>query len=152
MNDINSVIVVGRLTKTPDGKDFGYTSGGTARLNVSIAVNESVKGINGYEQRASFFDVTVWGKQAEAVRPYLGKGKQIAVEGRLRQERWKDAGGYNRSRVGIVASSIQLLGSKNDGNSGDDGQTSSAPAQGNAPAQQSEWSGDMAEFPEDIPF
>ncbi len=63
----------------------------------------------------SYFDSTIWGKNAENLKRYLTKGKQIGVQGYLKQERWKDKQTENnRSRVYIVADSVQLLGGKSD--------------------------------------
>ena len=141
MTDINDLVIIGRLTRNISGSDFGYTTGGTARLNLSIAVNRSEK-LNGqWTDKASFFDVTVWGKTAENIKSYLYKGKQIAVDGYLDQQRWvKD--GKNFSKVVIVADSVQLLG----GNENAQQSAPQQPAEGYAPAG----SGD--DFPEDIPF
>jgi single-strand DNA-binding protein len=62
----------------------------------------------------NYIDITLWGKQAESLSQYLAKGKQIAVDGKLKQERWTDRDtGNNRSKLGVVAFSIQLLGSGN---------------------------------------
>ena len=59
------------------------------------------------------FAVTIWGKTAENLKPYLTKGKQIAVEGYLRQDRW-EKDGQKFSKVGIVADSVMLLGGRSD--------------------------------------
>lgn len=121
MTDINKVVLVGRLTRnlTDNERDFGYLPNGTARANVSIAVNRSRKQQDGtWADEASFFDVVIFGKTAENLKPYLLKGKQIAVEGHLKQERWKDQQGNNRSRVSVVADNVQLLGGKTDGGQG----------------------------------
>lgn len=115
MTDINKVILVGRLTRNlaDNERDFGYLPNGTARANVSIAVNRSRKQQDGtWADEASFFDVVIFGKTAENLKPYLQKGKQIAVEGHLKQERWKDQQGNSRSRVSVVADNVQLLGGK----------------------------------------
>lgn len=141
MTDINDLVIIGRLTRNISGSDFGYTTGGTARLNLSIAVNRSEKRNGQWVDKASFFDVTVWGKTVENIKPYLHKGKQIAVDGYLDQQRWvKD--GKNFSKVVIVADSVQLLG----GNENAQQSAPQQPAEGYAPAG----SGD--DFPEDIPF
>lgn len=141
MTDINDLVIIGRLTRNISGSDFGYTTGGTARLNLSIAVNRSEKRNGQWIDKASFFDVTVWGKTVENIKPYLHKGKQIAVDGYLDQQRWvKD--GKNFSKVVIVADSVQLLG----GNENAQQSAPQQPAEGYAPAG----SGD--DFPEDIPF
>lgn len=143
MADVNSVILIGRTTHEIDERSFGYTTGGTARLNISIAVNRREKRNGEWTDRVSFFDVTIWGKTAENIKPYLTKGKQIAVEGYLDQQRW-EKDGQKYSKVVIVADSVQLLG----GN--DNGQQSAPQAQQPAGEYQSAGSGD--DFPEDIPF
>ena len=143
MTDLNHVIEIGRLTRDISERDFGYTTGGTARLNLSIAVNRSEKRNGQWTDNVSFFDVTVWGKTAENIKPYLYKGKQIAIDGYLDQQRW-EKGGHKFSKVVIIADSVQLLG----GN--ENGQQSTPQAQQPAGDYQSAGSGD--DFPEDIPF
>lgn len=150
MNDINHTIVIGRLVR--DG-DFEYITSGTARLNISIAVNESRKGQNGWTDYPNYFDVTIWGKTAENLKPYLIKGKQVAIEGHLQQQRW-EKDGQKFSKIVIIADNVELCGGR-EGN----GQSAPAPQQ-SAPQQYApqnnaqEYSqptlGD--EFPEDIPF
>jgi len=103
--DVNSVVLVGRLTGDAELK---YTKEGTAVCKFSLA-NNFYAGKD--KEGVGFFDVTVWGKSAEALHPYLVKGKRIAVQGELRQERW-EKDGQKQSRVGITAQSIQLLDSK----------------------------------------
>ena len=80
MTDINTTVLVGRLTKDIEIK---YTNSGAAIGNLSIAVNRSRIQDNQWVDEASFFDVKIYGKMAESLRPYLTKGKQIAVEGFL---------------------------------------------------------------------
>ncbi len=148
MTDLNSVTVIGRLTKDVD---LRYMANGNAVGNMSIAVNRSVKKGEQWEDEASFFEVTLWGKQAEALKPYLTKGQQIVVQGYLKQSSW-DKDGEKRSKVVIIAENIQLVGGKRDGNSGS-GYSNNASSVSNSgyqtpePPQQSE----MA-FSEDIPF
>lgn len=111
MTDINTLTIIGRLISNCD---LAYTAGGTARLNLSIAVNRSQKSGGEWSDKASFFDVTVWGKTAENISPYLSKGKQIAVQGYLDQQRW-EKDGQRFSKVCIIAEQVQLLGGKNAG-------------------------------------
>lgn len=139
MTDLNHVIEIGRLTRDISERDFGYTTGGTARLNLSIAVNRSEKRNGAWQDKVSYFDVTVWGKTAENIKPYLHKGKQIAVDGYLDQQRW-EKDGVKYSKVVIIADNVQLLG----------GNESAPQAQQPAGDYQSAGSGD--DFPEDIPF
>ena len=143
MTDLNHVIEIGRLTRDISERELGYTTGGTARLNLSIAVNRSEKRNGAWQNKVSYFDVTVWGKTAENIKPYLHKGKQIAIDGYLDQQRW-EKDGQKFSKVVIIADSVQLLG----GN--DNGQQSATQAQQPAGDYQSAGSGD--DFPEDIPF
>ena len=150
MTDLNHVIEIGRLTRDISERDFAYTTGGTARLNLSIAVNRSEKRNGAWQDKVSYFDVTVWGKTAENIRPYLYKGKQIAIDGYLDQQRW-EKDGVKYSKVVIIADSVQLLGNSQDGpNSARNGGTSAPQAQQPAGDYQSAGSGD--DFPEDIPF
>ena len=143
MTDLNHVIEIVRLTRDISERDFAYTTGGTARLNLSIAVNRSVKKNGAWTDSVSYFDVTVWGKTAENIKAYLHKGKQIAIDGYLDQQRW-EKDGVKYSKVVIIADNVQLLG----GN--ENGQQSAPQAQQPAGEYQSAGSGD--DFPEDIPF
>ena len=107
MADINKVVIVGRLTRDAELK---FTGNGMPVCKFSIAVNRSRKSGDQWEDEANFFDVVIWGKKGEALNQYLVKGKAIGVEGELRQERWADQSGHNRSRIEIVANNIQLFG------------------------------------------
>ena len=138
--DLNNYSVIGRMTRDLDERAFAYTSNGKARLNISIAVNDGY----GDKQYTSYFDVVVWGKTAENIKPYLGKGKQICINGRLRQDRW-ESNGQKNSRVVIVAETVQLLGGRDNG--AGSGGNYQQPAQQQAPAYN-----DGRDFPEDIPF
>ena len=106
MTDLNRVTLIGHLTR--DAELRSLTSG-QAVCKFSIAVNHSRRNGEQFENVANFFDVVVWGKQAETLHQYLVKGKAIAVDGELRQDRWQQDG-QNRSKVEIVANHVQLLG------------------------------------------
>lgn len=106
MADLNSVALIGRLTRDAELK---YTAGGQAVCKFSIAVNRRRKNGDQWEDEANYFDIVLWGRQGESLNQYLVKGKQIGVDGELRQDRWQQDG-QNRSRVEIVANNIQLLG------------------------------------------
>ena len=115
--DLNRVILIGRLTRDAELK---FTAGGQAVCKFSIAVNRKKKDGDAWTDEASFFDITLWGRQAEALEQYLLKGKQIGVDGELRQDRWQQDG-QNRSKIDIIANSIQLLGGGSDSRSGSSG-------------------------------
>jgi len=158
MTDLNKVFLIGRLTRDlgADERSFGYIGNGTARANVSLAVNRSKKTGDGYADEVNYFDVTIWGKTAENLKPYLTKGKQICVEGHLKQDRW-EKDGQKQSRITIQAENVRLLGGKD----GDGSQApQSAPADNaggyepqSAPADNAGgYEPQSGDFPEDIPF
>ena len=101
--DINSVTIIGRLSCDVELK---YTGSGTAVAKFGVAVGGKPK--NG-QDTVSFFNCTVWGKIGENCSQYLSKGKQVCINGRLEQNRWKAQDGSNRSIVEIVAEKIQFL-------------------------------------------
>lgn len=111
MADLNSVNIIGRLTRDADLK---YTSGGMAISNFSIAVNRRRKNGDQWVDEVSFFDVNLFGKSADTLKQYLLKGKQVGICGELRQDRW-EKDGQSHSRVYIVANDIQLLGGNGTG-------------------------------------
>jgi len=105
--DINQVVLVGRVTRDAELK---YTASGTALCNFAIAVNRRVKKGDQWSDEASFFDLTLWEKQAENLNKYLVKGTQVAVQGELRQDRWeKDGQKFNK--IQVFVNNLQLLGS-----------------------------------------
>ena len=106
MADVNHVILIGRLTRDAA---LTYTAGGYAVCSFSIAVNRRRKNGEQWVEEASFFDVSLFGKSAEGLAQYLTKGKQVAIEGELRQDRWQQDG-QPRSKVTIAANNVQLLG------------------------------------------
>lgn len=110
MTDINSVNLIGRVTHDIGEKDFGYV-GENAKLNISVAVNKSRKVNDEWVNDAYYFDVEVWGKQAEALKNLISKGKQVGVLGSLRQSRW-EKDGQKHSKVFIYAETVQLLGGR----------------------------------------
>jgi single-strand DNA-binding protein len=116
--DVNHVILIGRLTRDAELK---YTSGGMAVCKFAIAVNKRRKQGEQWVEEANFFDIVLWGRSGESLNQYLVKGKQVAVEGELHQNRW-EKDGQTQSKVEIVANNVQLLG----GNSGGAGQGSSS--------------------------
>ena len=103
---MNSVCLLGRLTRD---SELRYTPNGTAVLNSSLAIGERRKQGEEWIEETSFFDFVLFGKLAEGVSKYCLKGKQIAINGRLKQERWQQDG-QNRSRVVVIVDNLQLLG------------------------------------------
>lgn len=164
MNDINQLVLIGRLTQDlgADERSFGYVGNGQARANFSIAVNHSKKNGEQWVDEVDYFSITVWGKTAENLKPYLTKGKQVCVVGHLKQDRW-EKDGQKQSRVSIVADSVELLGGRSDSQNSAPAQSAPrfVPAKNEpAPSAQGGFNGptansgftDGADFPEDIPF
>jgi single-strand DNA-binding protein len=102
--DLNRVLLIGRLTKDPD---LRFTPDGIPVATLRIAVNRRKSREGGEE--ADFFNVVAWRKLAELCAEYVGKGRLIAVDGRLRRRSWRTSEGQPRSDVEIVADSIQFL-------------------------------------------
>ena len=152
MNDLNHVVLIGRLTQDAELK---YTQSGYAISNFSIAVNRSRKNGEQWEEEANFFEVSLFGKSAENLKPYLVKGKQIAIDGELKKDRWESEG-QKRSKVSILAHNIQLVGGNNNSQQTQGDYQPSTPQTTKAPTQQNyvpsqNYEGD-AGFPDDIPF
>lgn len=110
-SDLNNVMLIGRLTKDPESK---YLPSGSAVVEFSIANNYYMSSKNSTE--VNYFDVVAFGKMAETVAKYLTKGKQVAISGTLRQDRWQDKDTNTaRSRIRIIMQSMQMLGSAGGG-------------------------------------
>jgi single-strand DNA-binding protein len=141
MAEINSVVLVGRLTRDAEMK---YTQGGAAIVKFALAINRRKKVGESWQDEANYFDVTMMGKSGEAVHKYLVKGKMVGVQGELRQNRWEQDG-QTRSKVEIFAFSLQLLGDSRGGTS----QSAPEPAASNYGgfSQASD-----EQFEDDIPF
>ena len=107
--DINYVFEIGNLTRDEELK---YTPGGMAVGSFSIAVNRRVKKGQDWVDEVNYFDVSIFGKQAESLKKFLTKGKRVGIVGYLKQDRWTDQNGQSRSAIKIVANDIQLLGGK----------------------------------------
>ena len=148
--DINKVVLIGRLTRDAE---LSYTNSGFALTKFSIAVNRNRKSGDQWVDEANFFDVVIWGKRGEALNQYLTRGKQLAVEGELRQERW-EKDGMKRSKVTIEATNIQLIGGRSDkpvSSSDDFRQTQSQPQQSSKSQTFDSYNGGGS-FEDDIPF
>ncbi len=126
MADVNHVVLIGRLTRDAELK---YTSGGVPVCKFSIAINRRKKSGDEWVEEVHFFDIVVWGRQGEALNQYLVKGKQVAIEGELRQNRWEQDG-QSRSKVEIVANNLQLLGGNTGNASGMGSASGQAGSQG----------------------
>lgn len=116
---------MGRLTRDPEQRT---TTSGKTIASFSIAVDRG-----GQEDAADFFDVTAWEKLGELVMQYLGKGRRVLVQGRLRQDSWDDKEtGKKRSRIEVTATDVTFL----DGPNGDGGGDSAPRSNGGGNSRQ----------------
>ncbi|MCL2092855.1 MAG: single-stranded DNA-binding protein [Treponema sp.] len=104
MNSLNSVLIEGNMVRDPMLKQ---TQKGTAVCNFSIASNRFYRHDSNMEQEVGFFDVEAWGRLAESCGSRGRKGRGVRVVGRLKQDRWTDQEGKNRSKVSIVAEHVE---------------------------------------------
>ena len=119
MSSYNRVTLVGNLTRQPE---LRKTKNGAAVTDLGIALNRVWTGENGQRQEeTTFVDVTVWGRAAENAAQYLQKGRSVLVEGRLQMETWQDKqSGQERSKLRVVADTVQFLGSSHESGPSDD--------------------------------
>lgn len=114
MASFNKVILVGNLTRDPE---LRYTAKGTAIAKLGVAVNRTwISETGEKKEETTFVDVDVFGRTAENVGQYLRKGSPLLVEGRLRLDTWEDKQtNQKRSKLSVVAETIQFLGSPRGG-------------------------------------
>lgn len=112
MSSFNKITIVGYLGRDPE---LRYTPQGKAVCNVSVATTERRKNVAGeYEDHTTWFRVTFWNRQAELANEYLAKGRQVYIEGRLRQEEYTDREGNRRVSLEVTATEMQFLGRRED--------------------------------------
>ena len=142
--DINRVTLVGRLTRDPELK---HLPSGNAVLELGLAVNGRMKDDAGnWTDKPNFFDVKVYGNQAEFLSQHLAKGRRIGVDGRLDWRSWEAQDGSKRSKVDVVAQDVQFLDSRQEGEGGQQ----FVPAGAAASTSRSDFSSSPAD--DDIPF
>jgi single-strand DNA-binding protein len=117
MSDINRVTLVGRLTRDPELRAL---PSGTSVLSLGLAVNGRQKDQSGnWIDKPNFFDVKVFGGQADMLANHLAKGRRVGVDGRLDWSSWEAQDGSKRSKVEVVAQSVQFLDSRGEGGGGE---------------------------------
>ena len=114
MANFNRVILMGNITRDIEVR---YVSNGLAVTDITLAVNDRRKKDNEWIEETSFIDVTLWGRNAEVVGEYLGKGSPLFVEGRLKQETW-ESDGQKRSKIKVIGERTQFIGGKGEGSRG----------------------------------
>jgi len=105
MSDVNKVIITGRVTRDSELRE---TPGGTSVTDISVVSNRIWTKNGERQEDATFVDVTIWGKQAETLSPMLTKGRHVMIEGRLKLNSWETDEGVKRSKLSVVAESVNL--------------------------------------------
>lgn len=100
----NVFVFTGRITKDLEVKEV---SNNLKVLNFSLAVDNPYK-----KDDVSFFDIVAFGNKAENTAKFCGKGSKVAVDGTVKQERFTDKEGNNRSVVRFNANNIEFLDNK----------------------------------------
>jgi single-strand DNA-binding protein len=144
MSSVNKVILLGRLGKDPETRNF--QNGGKV-VNFSVATSERWKDSDGNQkERTEWHNVAIFNeKLGEIAEKFLRKGAQVYLEGRLETRKWQDQSGQDRLTTEVVlprfGGAITLIGGKGDG--GGKAPANDAPRQRNAPAD---------DFEDEIPF
>lgn len=132
---MNSIVLIGRLTKDPE---LRYTPSGKAVASLRLAVDRGTVNQHG-ERETDFINIVCWEKQAEAVTNYLQKGLLVAVQGRLQVRQYTTDDGQRRERAEVVAQRVQFL--------------ERSPQQGGQDGGQAPPMGEETEAPDDdVPF
>ena len=129
MASVNKVILVGNCGRDPEVR---YAPSGAAICNISVATSSRRKDKNSGEtiEDTQWHRVTFYDRLAEIAGEYLKKGKQVYVEGRLKYGKYTDKDGVERNTTEIVATELQMLGGR------DDGERQASPQSRQAPGAQ----------------
>ena len=157
---VNKVILLGNLGADPETR---YTASGSAVTNIRLATADSWRDKQSGErqERTEWHRVVFFSRLAEIAAEYLRKGSQCYIEGRIQTRKWQGQDGQDRYTTEIVASDMQMVGSRGGSGGGgappprgrDEDSSSAWPAGGSAgspPAAPR--SGPPDDFDDDIPF
>ena len=108
---VNKAIIVGNLGGDPETR---YTQSGTAITNINVATSESWtdKQSGEKKEKTEWHKIVFFNRLAEIAGEYLEKGAQVYIEGKIQTEKWTDNEGVERYTTKIIASELQMLGSR----------------------------------------
>lgn len=159
MASFNKVIVMGNLTRDPE---LRQTKGGASVCSASLAINESYIDAQGQRRETPVFvEICAFGKTGENIAKYFFKGSPILVEGRLRQENWKDARtGQQRTKLAILVERFEFVGRKSETGDGARQESRQSPREKSRQGEQRdfidersrEWNGADELEDDDVPF
>jgi single-strand DNA-binding protein len=99
---MNKVFLTGRLTRDPELRSL---ASGKSVTQFSLATNDYAGG----KERSEFHSIVTWDRLAEICGQFLGKGQQVALEGRIQTRSWDDEKGIRHWRTEVVASNVEML-------------------------------------------
>ncbi|MCF6764574.1 single-stranded DNA-binding protein [Thiotrichales bacterium 19S3-7] len=110
---INKVILLGRLGADPEVRQ---TPSGMTVVNLRLATNDGYKDKNSgqFVETTEWHRVVLFARQAEVAAEYCKKGSLVYIEGRIRTNKWQDQQGMDRYTTEVVATELQLIGSRSD--------------------------------------
>jgi single-strand DNA-binding protein len=152
MASVNKVILIGNLGRDPEVR---YTPNGAAICNITIATSRNWKAKDTGEkmEETEWHRVVFYDRLAEIAGEYLKKGRPVYVEGRLKTRKWQDKDGVDKYTTEIIATEMQLLGSREGTGGGDEpSRPSTPPAQRPAGKPAGKSSTGFDDMDDDIPF
>lgn len=151
--NINRVVLTGNLTRDPELRS---TSGGLSICKLGVACNTRRKNstTGDWEEKANYFRVTVFGRQADSCGQYLRKGRPVAIDGRLEYSEYEDKEGQKRQSIDIIADTVQFLGGREDTANGNGFSASTGQAESDVPIDTADFEPPVAAgvADDDIPF
>lgn len=128
---MNKVLLTGRLTRDPEMRNL---ASGKSVTTFTVASNEF---IGGGREKAEYHSIVTWDRLAEIAGQYLGKGQQVAIEGRLQTRSWDDERSQRHWKTEIVANHVEMLSGRKkkdyEAQQAADSLTAQAQAYGEAP-------------------
>jgi single-strand DNA-binding protein len=155
--NLNKVMLIGRLTRDPEVRTFS-NGGKVAKFGFAVNSRRKNQQSGQWEDEPVFLDVEAFnrgefGRQADLVEQYLGKGRQVFLEGHLKLDSWTSQDGQKRNRIVVVVDNLQFLDGRQDGEGGgSNGGASRAPraaASGGGPRMASQPSSSGGDYPDD---
>jgi len=128
---MNSVNLIGYLTADVE---LRYTANGNPVANFGIALNRRYRQGEEVKQETTFIDLVAFNRTAEIADKYLGKGRPVGIEGRLRQRTWETEGGAKRSKIEVVVNQLHLM-PRGNGQNGSGSESSAKDFDGTIPEE-----------------
>ncbi|RKX27242.1 MAG: single-stranded DNA-binding protein [Candidatus Zixiibacteriota bacterium] len=138
---VNKAILIGRLGKDPE---LRYTPSGQAVASFSLATGRTWTGSDGQKNEATtWHNIVAWGKQAETIKEYLRKGREVFIEGRIDNRSYEKKDGSGKAYISeVVVERFQFIGGRGD----------AAESSGSAPPSEPPPAGGAGGDDDDLPF